>query len=250
MIPGELLFVHGGVSSRIRDQHALVDPSSDIVDDVLNSDCSGKTDTEEPNTLRGRGVRFGSKTSAEVCERLGVKRIVRGHQHDLGRARPGVTHNGRVVTVISSSVYVRRPYILRLDATEPSAGEILPLGGGKPVPINYEDLERSSIRASFREISPVKSRELRSALETIKKLVKLKTRGSLRSFSANGIGLPRPEANCEYFCASVADIDQQRKNVNQDSLLIVLVNTRERQIHDLYFAERGLGTGTIVRISK
>jgi protein phosphatase len=112
IIPGETLFVHGGVSLKIRDRADLERPTDDIELDVLYSDPTSEFAGEEMNTLRRCGVLFGSDVTKTVCERLGVKRIVRGHSHAIARFKPHLAHSGRVTTVISSAVFSSNPYVL------------------------------------------------------------------------------------------------------------------------------------------
>ena len=74
------LFVHGGVSSRIDSFEKLAKPSREIELDVLWSDPFNGVG-ERPNIKRGGvGVEFGADITKQVCENLGVLRIIRSHQ--------------------------------------------------------------------------------------------------------------------------------------------------------------------------
>ena len=112
LIPNQVLFVHGGVSSQILDVKTLVCPSQKVVEDILWSDPVG-TEGEYPNP-RGAGVVFGPDISQLVCQRLGISKIVRAHDPRKVLDGPCRQHDGRVITVNTSSVYGGRPYILSL----------------------------------------------------------------------------------------------------------------------------------------
>jgi len=118
VIPGEILMVHGGVSSRIESLDDLRYPSLSIERDVLWSDpWSGYG--EYPNR-RGVGVEFGVDITEKVCMKLGVKMIVRSHEPMKASTGPYYEHGGRVVTVSSTSVYGGKPFILTIDPLNPS----------------------------------------------------------------------------------------------------------------------------------
>ncbi|MHA1239038.1 MAG: metallophosphoesterase family protein [Candidatus Odinarchaeia archaeon] len=112
LIPGEVLFVHGGVSLQVKDVECLENPSRDVEEDVLWSDPF-EGDGERPN-MRGAGIEFGEDVSEEVCRRLNVKRIVRSHQPGKAAGGPYVEHGGRVITVSSTNVYGGTPFVLVL----------------------------------------------------------------------------------------------------------------------------------------
>jgi len=113
LIPNQILFVHGGVSSQIIDETTLINPSQDVVEDILWSDPVD-SNGEYPNP-RGAGVEFGPDISQLVCQRLGISTIVRAHDPRKVLEGPSIQHNGRVITVNSSSVYGGRPFILSLS---------------------------------------------------------------------------------------------------------------------------------------
>jgi len=121
IIPGEALFVHGGISSRIRGINDLRHPNAFTEEDVLWSDPSYE-DGEPANIERGfAGVLFGKDVTDYVCRALGVKRIIRSHQPRMARAGPHYMHSGRVVTTSSTAVYGGKPFILAIDPADPSA---------------------------------------------------------------------------------------------------------------------------------
>jgi len=114
LVPGEVLFVHGGVSNRIKVVNDLRAPSERIEKDVLWSDPF-KGYGERPN-MRGVGIEFGKDVSEGICRRLGVKRIVRSHEPRKARHGPYVEHDGRVVTTSSTIIYGGIPFVLVLPA--------------------------------------------------------------------------------------------------------------------------------------
>ncbi|MEM2323027.1 MAG: metallophosphoesterase family protein [Candidatus Bathyarchaeia archaeon] len=118
MIPGEILMVHGGVSSRIKSISDLRYPSLLVERDVLWSDPWGGYG--EYPSRRGAGVEFGIDITEEVCARLGIKMIVRSHEPMKALSGPCYEHNGRVVTVSSTRVYGGKPFILVLDPETPT----------------------------------------------------------------------------------------------------------------------------------
>ncbi|UCH37948.1 MAG: serine/threonine protein phosphatase [Candidatus Bathyarchaeota archaeon] len=114
LIPNHVLFVHGGVSSQIMNKKNLLSPSQKVVEDILWSDPVN-SEGEYPNP-RGAGVKFGRDISQLVCRHLGISKIVRAHDPRIVLDGPCIQHNGRVITVNSSSVYGGRPFVLVLPS--------------------------------------------------------------------------------------------------------------------------------------
>lgn len=114
LIPGNALFVHGGVSSKISSLEDLKEPSEELRADLLWSDPK-EDDGEDPNWSRGAGVEYGADVSASVCHALGVQRIIRSHQPQLAASMPRLMHDGRVVTVNATSVYGGEPFVYFVD---------------------------------------------------------------------------------------------------------------------------------------
>jgi len=114
LVPGVVLFVHGGVSNKIQNIGDLRYPSKEIEEVLLWSDPF-EGYGELPNT-RGAGTEFGKDVSEEFCRRLVVKRIVRSHQPGKARDGPCVEHDGRVVTIGSTIIYGGTPFVLVLPA--------------------------------------------------------------------------------------------------------------------------------------
>jgi len=124
-VPGETLFVHGGISSKIKSAEDLKHPTRDIERDILWSDpfegCG-----EYPNWERGgAGVEFGTDVSETVCKLLAVKRIVRSHQPAKALTGPSYMHNGRVVTISSTSVYGGEPFFLGINPSDFSQVQVI-----------------------------------------------------------------------------------------------------------------------------
>lgn len=110
LVPGEVLFVHGGVSSKVHGVEDLRHPSRALEEDLLWSDPF-EGDGEQPNP-RGAGIAFGRKISEEVCHRLAVRRIVRSHEPRKASDGPCIEHDGRVITVSSTTVYGGAAFLL------------------------------------------------------------------------------------------------------------------------------------------
>lgn len=109
VLPGEALFVHGGVSSGI----TSIDKLSVYKENVLWSDPFDGLG-ERPSR-RGAGIEFGSDVSESVCKSLGVKRIIRSHEPKKAPNGPCTEHDGRVITTSCTSVYGGRPSILFIE---------------------------------------------------------------------------------------------------------------------------------------
>ena len=104
-----LLFVHGGISSKINSMEDLNNPTREIEIDVLWSDPYEGYEDLNP---RGAGVLFGPEISERICKILNVKRIVRSHQPTKALEKPWEEHGGRVITTSSTRVYGGKPFLL------------------------------------------------------------------------------------------------------------------------------------------
>ncbi len=114
IVPGEILFVHGGVSSNVKSVKDLEHPTKDVENDVLWSDPF-EGYGEYPNSERGIGVEFGIDVSNTVCKSLDVKKILRSHQPGNAINGPVYSHNGKVVTISSTCVYNGKPFFLSIN---------------------------------------------------------------------------------------------------------------------------------------
>ena len=118
ILPGEYLFLHGGISSKIRDTESLRKPTELVETDILWSDPY-EGDGEYAN-CRGAGVIFGEDITKEVCKRLGVNKIIRGHEPNKCILVPFYEHSDRVVTVSSTRFYGGKPFTLVINPTRPT----------------------------------------------------------------------------------------------------------------------------------
>jgi serine/threonine-protein phosphatase PP1 catalytic subunit len=116
VVPDEALFVHGGISSKIERLNDLEHPAPDVEADVLWSDPF-EGNGEYPNLNRGVGVMFGIDITMKVCERLGVKRIIRSHEPIKVRCAGGpcYSHDRRIITTSTTSVYGGQPFVLSIN---------------------------------------------------------------------------------------------------------------------------------------
>jgi diadenosine tetraphosphatase ApaH/serine/threonine PP2A family protein phosphatase len=113
LLPGLCLFVHGGLSGRIESAEDLVRPSREQELDVLWSD-PGRAEGEAPN-MRGIGVVFGSDVTRRVLEGMDASCLIRSHEPQKALSGPVLDHDGRVVTLSSTTVYGGAPFVLKLD---------------------------------------------------------------------------------------------------------------------------------------
>lgn len=113
LVPGKALFVHGGVSSKIRNLTDLVSPSVEIEEDLLWSDPY-QLEGELLNP-RGAGVLFGPDITRKVTQRLGVKYVIRSHEPTKAFRGPAIEHEGKVITLSSTRVYGGRPFLIVLN---------------------------------------------------------------------------------------------------------------------------------------
>jgi len=121
IIHGKVLFVHGGISGRIKGEEDLVNPDKFIEENILWGDPHEITG--EYGNPRGAGVLFGPDISEEVTKRLNVKYIIRSHEPIKALRGPFVEHEGRVVTISSTNVYGGRPLVLILPFDDfPNSG--------------------------------------------------------------------------------------------------------------------------------
>ena len=115
IIPENLLFVHGGISGKIKTLDDLSHPSESMEKDIIWSDPFEGLG-EHANTKRGGvGVEFGSDISLELCNRLGVKKIIRSHEPRKALKGPSYSHERRVVTIGSTRIYGGQPFALSFD---------------------------------------------------------------------------------------------------------------------------------------
>lgn len=125
IIPNQILFVHGGISSKITNLDGLRFPDRRLEKEILWSDPSA-IKGEIKNRQRGIGEEFGEDITDLVMERLNVKLIVRSHQPQLARKAPYYSHNGKILTISSTNAYdrantsPRKPYFLEINLAKES----------------------------------------------------------------------------------------------------------------------------------
>jgi protein phosphatase len=127
IINDEILFVHGGISSKIKTVNDLINPNHSIETDLLWSDPFEGVGEFSNKKRGGSGVKFGRDITENVCNLIEVKRIIRGHQPLNASKGPAYAHNGRVITVSSTRVYGGRPFILSIKISSYSQIKIIEL---------------------------------------------------------------------------------------------------------------------------
>jgi predicted phosphodiesterase len=111
-----ILFVHGGISSKIKELDNLIAPSENIEEDILWSDPF-EGFGEYPNP-RGAGVLFGRDISKRVLKSLSLEKMVRSHQPQKALSGIFVEHDGNVITINSTRVYGGVSIILEIRQNE------------------------------------------------------------------------------------------------------------------------------------
>ena len=119
ILPGELLFVHGGICNDIKSIKNIEEQEKFI----LWADPSDSNGMGED--YRSGRPHFGPDVSKKVCESLGIKRIIRSHQPDLAENGPFKDHDGRVVTTSSTTYYKGKPFALRISTEKPQEYKVI-----------------------------------------------------------------------------------------------------------------------------
>jgi predicted phosphodiesterase len=124
-IVNKVLFIHGGISSKIK---AVEDLSKRKNDKYLLWSDPSPVRGEHPNP-RGAGVLFGEDITSKVLSSLGLEMIVRSHEPGKAAYGPYAEHGGKIITVNSCSSYgaIWDPFALKMD-TETLKYEPLFLG--------------------------------------------------------------------------------------------------------------------------
>ena len=105
MLPGKILFVHGGISTRIEDIDSLRYPTPETERDILWSDPGDSPG--EKRSARGSGCEFGKDITDKVMKNIAVDVIVRSHEPNKARKGPCFEHDRKVVTISSTRSYER-----------------------------------------------------------------------------------------------------------------------------------------------
>ena len=115
-IINDLLFVHGGITSRIKKAGDLAKKENEI--NLLWSDPS-PVSGEHPN-IRGAGITFGEDITDMVLSSLGLKMIIRSHEPRKAAYGPCIEHGGRVITINSCMSYGEpwKHFLLKVNTIE------------------------------------------------------------------------------------------------------------------------------------
>jgi len=105
LVPGKYLFLHGGISGKIKSLNDFKNPSEEIETDMLWSDPGVEGALGEGYNKRGAGVVFGKDITKKVCESIGVKTIIRSHQPHITRDGFFIHHENKVLTISSTTSY-------------------------------------------------------------------------------------------------------------------------------------------------
>ncbi|MCW1296276.1 MAG: serine/threonine protein phosphatase [Candidatus Parvarchaeota archaeon] len=129
-IVDKILFVHGGISSRIRSIEDLKHPSKQIEEDVIWSDPKSDCGKGEFPNYRGAGVEFGTDIVQKVFSKLGVDLLIRSHQPTIAKYGPYFALNDMVIIISSTDIYGGIPHYLnipgnKIDAIAKNSREIL-----------------------------------------------------------------------------------------------------------------------------
>ena len=112
----KILFVHGGISSKIKELDNLISPSEIIEEDILWSDpFEGLGEYTNP---RGAGVLFGRDITEKVLKSLSLEKLVRSHQPQKAMNGIFIEHEDKVITINSTRVYGGTPIILVVKKDE------------------------------------------------------------------------------------------------------------------------------------
>jgi hypothetical protein len=237
IIPGETLFVHGGISTKIHNRQDLDSPIEEVEIDILYSDPTTAFPGEAVNSMRGCGVFFGPEVSQLVCERLGVKRIIRGHTHVTGRFRPATDHAGRVLTVITSGVFTSNPYVLVIDPQSPEKMTRMSLTNGTLTDVEIETTEP---RPADDTIPVIRAGQLEPEIKQAYDSLATRLRGGTLSAKFrlhHPIGLAlTPSESCDLYQLPIHDLIDSPPRPFDQRRLIVEIRKQTRQIHRVFYA--------------
>jgi len=108
-----ILFLHGGISSKIKNLKDLMYPDKNVEEDLLWSDpFDGYGEYSNP---RGAGVLFGKDITNRVLSLLNVEKLIRSHQPQKAINGFYEEHDGKVITISSTRVYGGKAVMLEID---------------------------------------------------------------------------------------------------------------------------------------
>jgi serine/threonine-protein phosphatase 5 len=109
-IVNNVLFVHAGITSRIKTKDDLVKHTNEKY--LLWSDPSSIPG--EHSNPRGAGVLFGADITVKSLSSLDLKMIVRSHEPEKAANGPYTEHKSKVTTINSCALY-GKPFLLKID---------------------------------------------------------------------------------------------------------------------------------------
>ena len=127
VIPGRLLFVHGGISPEISTLEDLEHPDERLREQLLWGDPAAEEGTRPSS--RGAGVAFGPDVTRRILDLLQVQAVIRSHEPRKAVLAPLAEHGGRMVTTSSTTVYGGRSYIMVVDLERFDAEAEAPFSG-------------------------------------------------------------------------------------------------------------------------
>ncbi len=116
IVPGGVLFVHGGIGEEIDSPAALESPDESLERTILWSDPGMEMGTS-PN-MRGAGTVFGPDITETVLGGVDARFVVRSHEPRRAVTGPAFDHEEKIVTVSSTRIYDGRPFVLILSAEQ------------------------------------------------------------------------------------------------------------------------------------
>ena len=115
IVNGKYFLVHSGISSKVKIEENL---DKKMVEDILWSDPVEMLG-EYPNG-RGAGVFFGPDITNRFLKKYNLKTIVRSHEPRKALNGYTVEHNGKVLTISSTTVYGGKAAVLIIDSKKPA----------------------------------------------------------------------------------------------------------------------------------
>lgn len=115
VVKDKYLFVHGGISNKVKIEENL---NKKMIEDILWSDPDEMLG-EYPND-RGAGVFFGPDITDSFLKKYNLKTIVRSHEPRKALEGYAVEHNGKVLTISSTTIYRGKAAVLIINNKKPA----------------------------------------------------------------------------------------------------------------------------------